>query len=295
MAAGPRGFARAADRPRNGSETGRGPMRHFGRMSVTAAALALAASSQAAAADAMAGKAKATACVACHGGNGISVDAAIPNLAAQRPKYIESQLKAFRAKTRKNPLMNAIAAQLKDGDIANLAAFFGGLPGAALTAKSALATALAATNVKFPANYKASFTHYTTINFPKRKQVRHYFANPVALQAAREGKPLPDGSVLLVEIYLAKLDDKKMPVKGTDGNLVGAKLVAYTAMEKRAGWGASIPAMLRNGDWHYAVFTGGKTLRGGVNHAACFACHKPLDKDSYVFSLKALSDKARMK
>ena len=191
--------------------------------------------------------------------------------------------------------MNAIAAQLNDGDIANLAAFFGGLPGAAANAKSALAPALAATNVKFPAGYKSSYTRYTTINFPKRGQVRHYYASPAALKAARDGKPLPNGSVLLVEIYKAKLDDKKMPVKGTDGNLIGEKLVAYTAMEMRAGWGGSIPAMLRNGDWHYAVFTAGKTPRKGFNHASCFASHKPLDKDSYVFSLKALQDKARMK
>lgn len=270
-------------------------MRQIGRMPAAVAALALTASGHALAADAMAGKAKASSCVACHGGNGISVAPTIPNLAGQKPKYLESQLKAFRAKTRKNPFMNAIAAQLNDADIGNLAAFFGGLPGAGPGAKSALAPALAATNVKFPQGYKSSFTRYTTINFPKRGQVRHYYANPAALKAAREGKPLPNGSFLLVEIYKAKLDDKKMPVKGADGNLVGEKLVAYTAMEKRDGWGASIPEMLRNGDWHYAVFTGGKTHRKGVNHAVCFACHKPLEKDSYVFSLKALREKAQMK
>jgi cytochrome c553 len=270
-------------------------MRQIGWMSVTAVALAFGASSGALAADAMAGKAKASACVTCHGGNGVSVAADIPNLAAQKPKYIESQLKAFRGKTRKNPLMNAIAAQLNDADIANLAAFFSGMRGAAPGAKSALAPALAATKVKFPAGYKSSYTLYTTINFPERRQVRYYYANPVAMKAAREGKPLPHGSAFLVEVYLAKLDAKKMPVKGADGNLVGEKLVAYTAMETRAGWGASIPAMLRNGDWNYAVFAGNKTLRKGVNHAVCFACHKPLDKDSYLFTLKALGDKARMK
>ena len=80
-----------------------------------------------------------------------------------------------------------------------------------------------------------------------------------------------------------------------DGFIVGSKLVAYTAMEMRAGWGQNIPAILRNGDWNYAVFTAGKNRRPGVNHATCFACHKPLANDSYVFSLKALRDKARTK
>lgn len=47
------------------------------------------------AADIAAGKAKAeVVCAACHGANGVSVSDTIPNLAAQRPRYIETQLKA---------------------------------------------------------------------------------------------------------------------------------------------------------------------------------------------------------
>src|SRR5829696_8618854 len=58
-------------------------------------------------------------CAACHGQNGVSVSDTIPNLAAQRPAYLEAQLKAFKEGTRKLPgavnpaaLMNAIANQL---------------------------------------------------------------------------------------------------------------------------------------------------------------------------------------
>src|ERR1051325_11846503 len=43
------------------------------------------------------GKAKvASVCAACHGLNGVSVSDTIPNLAAQRPAYLEAQLKAFK-------------------------------------------------------------------------------------------------------------------------------------------------------------------------------------------------------
>ena len=60
-----------------------------------------------------AGKAKvAEVCAACHGANGVSVSDTIPNLAGQRRLYIESQLKALKDGSRKNPIMNAIAAQL---------------------------------------------------------------------------------------------------------------------------------------------------------------------------------------
>src|SRR6266446_7101146 len=65
------------------------------------------------AADIEAGKAKvATVCAACHGAGGVSVSDTIPNLAAQRASYLEAQLKALKDGTRKNPIMNAIAAQL---------------------------------------------------------------------------------------------------------------------------------------------------------------------------------------
>jgi hypothetical protein len=78
-------------------------------------------------------------------------------------------------------------------------------------------------------------------------------------------------------------------MKGADGFFVPEKLVAYTAMQTGAGWGSEFPEMLRNGDWNYAVFTPEKRQRAGVNQAECLACHKPLDKVSYVFTLKELA------
>ena len=77
------------------------------------------------AADLAAGKAKAEAvCAACHGANGVSVADAIPHLAGQRVAYLESQLRALKDGSRKNPVMNAIATQLAPDDIANVAAYF---------------------------------------------------------------------------------------------------------------------------------------------------------------------------
>jgi len=243
------------------------------------------------AADIAAGKAKAaTVCAACHGAEGVSVSDAIPNLAAQRPGYLEGQLKAFKEGTRKNPLMSAIAAQLSAEDIANVAAHFAAQPGAVAGAKSALLPNVARSNVTFPEGYKESFTKYHTINFPATRQVRYYFANQAAVQAARAGKALPDGSVLFAEVYAARLDADKKPVTGADGFYVAEKLMLYTAMARNAGWGADIPEMLRNENWNYAVFTLDRKQRPGVNQAECLACHKPLDNVSYTFTLKQLAE-----
>lgn len=242
------------------------------------------------AADVEAGKAKvAMVCAACHGANGVSVSPAIPHLAAQRAAYLEAQLKALKEGTRKNPIMNAIAAQLTPEDMANVAAYFATLPGAAAAAKSDLLPNVAKTHVPFPEGYKATFVRYHTIDFPATKQVRHYYANPAAIKAAREGKALPDGAYLFAEVHSAKLDAGKNPVKGADGFFEPDKLLFYTAMSRGSGWGRDIPEMLRNEDWNYAVFTTDKQHRPGVNQAECLACHKPLDKVSFTFTLKELA------
>ncbi len=243
------------------------------------------------AADIEAGKAKVAAvCAACHGATGVSVSDAIPNLAAQRAGYIEAQLKALKDGTRKNPIMNAIAPQLSAEDMANVAAYFSSLPGAATGAKSTYLPNVAKTSVTFPEGYKDTFTKYHTINFPATKQVRYYYANKAAVSAAKAGKPLPDGAVLFDEVYAAKLDADGKPVMGSDGFYVADKLLFYTTMARGAGWGKDIPEMLRNGDWNYAVFTPDKQHKPGVNQAECLACHKPLDNVSYTFTLKQLAE-----
>jgi len=259
--------------------------------------LALAAAPLAHAADVAAGKAKAaTVCAACHGANGVSVSDTIPNLAAQRATYLENQLKAFRDGARKAPgpaspiaTMAAIATELHPADMANVAAYFASLPGTAGAEKSAMLPNLVKSNVAFPEGYKDSFVKYHTINFPATRQVRYYYANKVAVDAARAGRPLPDGSVLFAEVYAAKVGDDKKPVTGADGFFVPEKLMFYTAMARNAGWGNEIPDMLRNADWNYAVFTLDKQQRPGVNQAECLACHKPLDDRSYTFTIKELA------
>lgn len=251
-------------------------------------AMALAMSAHAVlAADAEKGKELASeVCAACHGANGVSVDDRWPNLAGQHAKYIETQLKAFKAGKRKDELMNAVAAQLGDAEIANLAAYFETLPGAAGKAKSKPLPNLVATNVTFPQDYKSTFKAYTTIDMADRKQVRVYYANAEALNAAAAGTPFGNGSYLLVEVHSAKSDGAAL-AKGPDGALVKDKLLFYTAMAVGPGWGKGIPELLRNADWNYAVLGPDGAVRSS-NTAGCFACHKPLTSDHYVFTIDKL-------
>jgi cytochrome c553 len=70
------------------------------------------------------GQNKARACQVCHGPGGKSTNPIYPVLAGQHAQYIEKQLRAFREGTRKDPIMNGMAAPLSDQDIEDVAAFF---------------------------------------------------------------------------------------------------------------------------------------------------------------------------
>ena len=73
-------------------------------------------------------------CSSCHGAEGRSVNPTFPNLAGQQKDYIDTQLKAFRDKTRADPhahtYMWGMAAHLSDPTIDGLAAFYSAQPSA---------------------------------------------------------------------------------------------------------------------------------------------------------------------
>lgn len=71
-----------------------------------------------------AGKSKAKACQVCHGKGGKSTNPTYPRLNGQHAKYIVKQLQAFKSGTRKDPIMNGMAATLNDQDMEDIAAYF---------------------------------------------------------------------------------------------------------------------------------------------------------------------------
>ena len=241
-----------------------------------------------------AGKAKvAQVCAACHGAEGVSVSDTIPNLAGQRARYIEDQLRALKSGTRRNGIMNSIAAQLSSDDMANIAAYFGTLSGAPAGAVSEFMPNIAKTSATFPRDHRATFSRYHAANFPELKQVRVYYANPIALRAAKAGTRLPDGSVILSEVSTVKLDDRLDLAKDANGIYVPNQLLFYSVMARGERWGRDIPGMLRNEDWNYAAFNPNGQSRPGINHAECLACHKAQDEANFMFTMKELGDAAK--
>ena len=96
-------------------------------------ATAMALSATASAADPAAGREKAKACAVCHGENGVSQVPDFPKLAGQHRDYLARALNDYKSGARKNAIMAGQVANLKRGDVADLAAYYSSLQ--ALTTK----------------------------------------------------------------------------------------------------------------------------------------------------------------
>lgn len=143
--------------------------------------------------------------------------------------------------------------------------------------------------VAFPENY-AKGVLYTTVDRADNKQYRELYATPEAIAALKAGQPMPSGTVLTLVQHKAKLDGNGNPEKDGNGRFIKGELIGYAVMEKRTGWGSEYADDVRNGEWEYQVFTADKTVNDKANLKTCFTCHKPLDKQDFVFSYQAIKD-----
>lgn len=63
-------------------------------------------------------------CVACHGASGAGTAAGAPRLAGKNPDYLAHALSMFKAGTRTSVVMQAVASNLSDGEMHDLAMYF---------------------------------------------------------------------------------------------------------------------------------------------------------------------------
>jgi hypothetical protein len=119
-----------------------------------------------------------------------------------------------------------------------------------------------ADKIAFPADCKVG-TLYTIADRYDVKQYRELYTTPAAIQAAKDNKPLPAGTVITLIQYKAQVDAQGNPTKDAKGRFLKGDPVGCTVMEKRAGWGAEYPDDLRNGEWEYSAFSvdGSSTTR----------------------------------
>jgi len=144
--------------------------------------------------------------------------------------------------------------------------------------------------VQFPGDWDKGVM-YATVDRPDTKQYREFYTSADVVKAVREGKPIPDGAVITLAAYAAKLDADGKPIKDAGGRFIKDKLVAINPMQKKAGWGADIPASIRNGDWIYQSFTPDGKVNDKANLTSCYQCHLPFANDDYLTNLAKLAGK----
>ncbi|WP_164880932.1 cytochrome P460 family protein [Aestuariirhabdus litorea] len=139
-------------------------------------------------------------------------------------------------------------------------------------------------NVKSPGDYRANFTHYYSGDrTANNTQIIRVYANDIALEGAKKEGKLPYGSVLVGELYSAKLDASGQPLKSSLGRRIANTLEVLVVMERGAGFDADYPEALKVGDWEFAVFSpDGQRLDKDIT--ACRACHNPLSDQEFLFS-----------
>ena len=138
--------------------------------------------------------------------------------------------------------------------------------------------------LEFPADYKTTFTNYMISDrVQNEEQVISLFANSVARDAARKGETMPDGSIILGEIYAARKDADGAVIESPLGRRIPDKLLAIVVMERRAAWADQYPEETKLAGWEFEVFSpAGENL--GKDTAACRECHAPLSDTDFTWS-----------
>ena len=124
------------------------------------------------------------------------------------------------------------------------------------------------------ADYKTWPVFLAGVQRPDAKQIRDIYINKAGAGAAA-GKPFPNGTVSVMELYKAKENADGTLSKGADGKLEKGALLKVFVMGKGEGWGESAPAGMKNGDWVYSAYLAdGKPAPDPI--VACRSCHLPL-------------------
>ena len=117
--------------------------------------------------------------------------------------------------------------------------------------------------VKLPENYNEGVL-YTTVTRGNVKE--HLYTSRETIEAVQNGKPIPSGTVITLEIY-------------RDGVLSD-----IFVLEKRTGWNDLTSPEERNGDWRYQAYTADKSVNNERNLARCISCHATEERDDFVYT-----------
>ncbi len=134
-----------------------------------------------------------------------------------------------------------------------------------------------------PSDYKSSGPYLVADRMGQEDQVIVLYANATAREGAKINGELPNDSILVGEIYKAKLDESGEVLESQLGRRIPGEMSAIVMMQRRKGWDDQYPDELKVGDWEFEVFSPeGENL--AKDTTACRECHHPLTETNYTWS-----------
>lgn len=128
--------------------------------------------------------------------------------------------------------------------------------------------------VAYPAGYRTTFVEYGVIDAVPVKRVRIYYVAPEVLSAAAPARPLPDGTVLVMEVRDAELDAGGQPVRDVAGRFVAGDRVIGLWVQAKT-----------DGAWAWARFNADGTRVNDAQLDRCVACHTTRAAQDYTYLL----------
>lgn len=135
--------------------------------------------------------------------------------------------------------------------------------------------------IAVPGDYRNWPKFLSAVQRPDNKQIREIWINPVGARA-KAGEAFANGTQSVMELHSARLNADGTPVIGTDGKMVKDKLLKVFVMGKDAGWGATVPDNLKNGDWAYASYLADGKTPSSDPIAPCRTCHLAVASKDFV-------------
>lgn len=147
--------------------------------------------------------------------------------------------------------------------------------------------------VQFPEGYLDTYAHYDSVDREiNAAQIGELYANQVAVDGLKADGTLPMGSVLVMELHKAKMGEDEKPILSEDERRIKETLSVIAVMQKCEDCGEGLSDEIRNGNWEYAFFDPATKALVDRDYEGCFACHKPLADQDFVFSIDKLREVA---
>lgn len=136
------------------------------------------------------------------------------------------------------------------------------------------ATGAGTDTIAYPESYRRAFVEYRVIDAPAVKRVRIFYVAPEVLRAAAPRPPLPDGTVLVMEVRDAKLDAGGQPMRDVAGRFVAGDRVVGLWVQAKTG-----------GAWTFARFDADGTRVAGAPLDRCIGGHATRAAQDFTYLL----------